>query len=309
MSAVLKRSGLSHFALDGGALEIGAVSEQCFEVNGRSYTATVAGEGPVVLCLHGFPDTKSSFRYQLVALVKAGFRVVCPYMPGYELSSLKDNHYYDLEYLGNEINALVGVISAEPVHIVGHDWGAIAAYAAVGKKPKQYASLTALTIPYNMISDTLIFKSPKQIVYSWYIAFFQLRGVAEYVMKAKGFNLIDKLYRDWSPNWIVPEEQLKAIKAVLSDKRLKQAALGYYRALRSPSAKKYMHGDIHLPTLLVRGEDDGCIYAGTWKLINSECFKKGLTIESVKAGHFLHIEKPKEVNSILLAHLALHAEG
>jgi len=277
-----------------------------FKVNERTYSAVVEGKGPTVLCLHGFPDTYHSFRHQIPALAANGYRVVCPYLPGYELTTLKPDNYYDLDYLAYEINALAKVISSEKVHVIGHDWGAIAAYAAVGKSPDLFRSLTALTIPYNMIHNTLMFRSPRQIAYSWYIAFFQLRGIAELALQRNNFQLIDKLYRDWSPNWSVPELQLTEVKQLFSEPRIKTAALGYYRALLAPSAKQLMNGTINVPSLLLRGEDDGCIYKGTWPLIKTASFKKGVSVKSVKAGHFLHIEKPDEVNPLLLAHLGLH---
>jgi len=102
----------------------GSQTIERFKVNGRNYTALVAGKGPTVLCLHGFPDTYRSFRHQIPVLVANGYRVVCPYLPGYELTSLKPGNHYDLDYLGDEISALAKVISSEKVHIVGHDWGA-----------------------------------------------------------------------------------------------------------------------------------------------------------------------------------------
>ncbi|MEY8263522.1 MAG: alpha/beta fold hydrolase, partial [Bermanella sp.] len=109
-----------------------------FDVNGRTYSALVAGEGPTVLCLHGFPDTYHSFRKQVPALVAQGYRVVCPVMPGYEESSLKADNRYSIDYVSDEIIALTRAVSRDPVHLVGHDWGAITGYAAAAKAPELF---------------------------------------------------------------------------------------------------------------------------------------------------------------------------
>ncbi len=277
-----------------------------FDVNGRTYSALVAGEGPTVLCLHGFPDTYHSFRKQVPALVAQGYRVVCPVMPGYEESSLKADNRYSIDYVSDEIIALTRAVSRDPVHLVGHDWGAITGYAAAAKAPELFASLTTLTIPHNMLGPSLVVRAPRQASYSWYIAFFQLRGISERIMARNNFALIDKLYRDWSPSWAVPSEQLTAIKNVLAKPRLKAAALGYYRSIFSLTGFKLLGGTIKVPSLLLQGNEDGCIHRKSWAMIRSNAFKNGLSVQQVNAGHFLHIEKPDAVNALLLAHLNAH---
>jgi len=274
-----------------------------FNVNGRTYSAFVSGEGPTALCLHGFPDTYHSFKHQIPALVAQGYRVVCPVMPGYEESSLKSNNQYSIDYVSDEIIALTRVISNKPVHIIGHDWGAIAAYAAVSKAPELFASLSALTIPHNMLGLNLILQAPRQASYSWYIAFFQLRGISEKVLTRDDFALIDKLYRDWSPNWSAPSEQLLAIKEVLINPRLKAAALGYYRSIFSLKGINLLGGNIKVPSLLIQGTEDGCIHEKSWSMVKHNAFEKGVLVHNVNAGHFLHIEKPDTVNALLIEHL------
>jgi len=278
-------------------------STEYFNVNGRTYSALVSGEGPTVLCLHGFPDTYHSFRYQIPELVAQGYRVVCPVMPGYEESSLKSDNQYSIDYVSDEIIALARAVTHEPVHIIGHDWGAIAAYAAATKSPELFASLSALTIPHNMLGFNIVLQAPRQASYSWYIAFFQLRGLSERILSRNNFALIDKLYRDWSPSWSAPKEQLLAIKEVLAKPQLKAAALGYYRSIFSLKGIKLLSGTIKVPSLLIQGNEDGCIHQKSWSMVQHNAFKKGVEVRQVNAGHFLHIEKPDEVNALLIAHL------
>jgi len=274
------------------------------EANGRDYSALVYGDiGPTVFCLHGFPDTNRTFRYQAEALVQQGLQVVCPCMPGYEITTVNPDTRYHSDYLSDEILAIIDAWTADKVHLVGHDWGAFVAYAAVIKAAERFKSVTTLTVPYNLSFSVVPFKAPKQLAYSWYMGFFQLVGIAEWALERNHFQLIDTLYTNWSPGWKVPTEQLADVKLRLSVPAVKSAALGYYRALKSRSAARYMNASIKVPALLLRGELDGCIASQTWKLIKPACFEKGLRVCSVDAGHFLHQEKPEQVNALLIEHI------
>jgi pimeloyl-ACP methyl ester carboxylesterase len=279
-------------------------TQTTLRVNGREYSLLVYGDsGPVVFCLHGFPDTNQTFRYQAAALLEKGFQVVCPCMPGYETSTVNDRARYDAEYLSDEILALIANWTADPVHLVGHDWGAFVAYAAVAKAADRFKSLCTMTIPYNMSFSAVLLSAPKQLAYSWYMAFFQLTGLSEWGLERDHFKLIDTLYKHWSPGWSVPAEQLDDIKYLLSESRVKRAALGYYRALKHRSATQYMNAAIKVPALLLRGEQDGCISSQSWKLIRPAYFEKGLRVCAVNAGHFLHQEKPDQVNQLIIEHV------
>src|SRR5882724_13682590 len=88
-----------------------------------------AGSGPLVLCLHGFPDHARSFRHQLPVLAKAGFRAVAPYLRGYAPTDVPANGPYQSAALAKDTVALLDALSPkEPATVFGHDWGALAAY-------------------------------------------------------------------------------------------------------------------------------------------------------------------------------------
>ena len=98
--------------------------------NGIDFHYLEVGSGPLVLCMHGFPDHAYSFRHLLPELAQAGFRAVAPFMRGYAPTGTPQDGRYQTALLGQDVLALIDVLSDESASIVGHDWGARAVYGA-----------------------------------------------------------------------------------------------------------------------------------------------------------------------------------
>ncbi len=277
--------------------------------NGLEFSALVAGSGPTVLCLHGFPDHKGSFRHQLPALARGGFRAVAPALRGYEPSAQPENGDYAIVRMAEDVVGWIDDLRQDTVHLVGHDWGAVIGYAVAALAPDRLVSLTTLAVPHpgRMQSEGLR-QLPSQLRNSWYMFFFQLRGLADAVVEARDWAFIEKLWRDWSPGWELPQDELRAVKDTLAQPGVKKAALGYYRAafsLWSESAKRtreLLDTPIRVPTLALTGALDGCMDTRMYDIaMSEEDFPAGLRVERIeKAGHFLHQERPDEVNRLLL---------
>ena len=275
--------------------------------NGLSFSAFARGEGPVALCLHGFPDNARSFRHQLPVLADAGFRAVAPTLRGYEPSSQPDDGDYHIVRMAEDVVGWIDDLGEERVHLVGHDWGAVIGYAAAALAPARLHTLTTLAIPHPGRLQPAIRKVPSQLRNSWYMMFFQLRGLADHVVERGDWALIEKLWRDWSPGWSPPPEELAAVKRTLGQPGVKKAALAYYRAMfsRGDAAKettRLLDSKIQVPTLALTGALDGCMDSCLHDLaLHESDFPKGLRVERVEgAGHFLHQEKPETVNPLLL---------
>src|SRR5512135_27547 len=103
--------------------------------NGVRFATLEAGDGPLVLCLHGFPDDARSFRHQLPALAKAGFRAVAPFMRGYAPTEVPADGRYQSAVLSQDIVALISALGSSSAYVFGHDWGAVAAYGAAVLAP------------------------------------------------------------------------------------------------------------------------------------------------------------------------------
>ncbi|MDI1482249.1 alpha/beta hydrolase [Polyangium sp. y55x31] len=263
----------------------------------------VHGDGPLVLCVHGFPDDARSFRAQIDPLVARGFRVACPTMRGYAPSSIPKSRRYDAEALGRDLVALADRLSpGAPVRLVGHDWGAIAGYAATALAPARFSHLVTIAVPH--IRATLpLLALPAQLRRSWYIAFFQLRGIAERGLAKNDFALIDRLWRDWSPGYVASREDLDHIKAGIAPRV--PEVLAYYRAFFTPSslfgeARRLLLAQTTVPAIHIHGEDDGCVGVELTRGIERH-FLAGIRVHTVpRAGHFVHLERPEIVNPILL---------
>ena len=288
-------------------------STTTLHANGLSFSALAQGDGPVVLCLHGFPDNPHSFRLQLPALASAGFHALAPTLRGYEPSSQPEDGDYHIVRMAEDVVGWIDDLGQQRVHLLGHDWGAVIGYAAAALAPERLHSLTTLAIPHpGRLQKDGIRRLPSQLLNSWYMFFFQLRGIADYALEARDWALVEKLWRDWSPGWELPAEELARVKQTLGRPGVKKAALGYYRSafgFRSPAAAettRLLDSEIRVPTLALTGALDGCMDTRLHDLtMRPQDFPAGLRVVRVEAaGHFLHQEKPEEVNQIVLDWLA-----
>ncbi|WP_439102374.1 alpha/beta fold hydrolase [Congregibacter sp.] len=279
------------------------------------FSAIEQGSGPLVLLLHGFPDTLDTWGEQMAVLADAGYRVVAPATRGYEPQSQPEDGDYSSEALAGDVLAWIEELGGAPAHLVGHDWGASIAYTTAMAAPEQLLSLTTMAVPHGGRFLAEIDKHPKQLRMSWYILFFQVPGIAEHVIKRKDFAFLRWLWQTWSPGWDFDEEEFQEVGAAFSAPGVVESALGYYRAavgMDSIRGRKSYDGSkpwpIDVPTLGITGKNEGCIAAEVFSAMMREMdFPRGLSVVQVPdAGHFLHRERPERVNALLLDWLAKH---
>lgn len=264
------------------------------------------GEGPVVICLHGFPDNAGSFRHQLPALAEAGFRAISVTLRGYECASIPENGDYSVEAIAADIYAVIDQLDQGPVHLVGHDWGAAIAYNAAAAAPHHFKSLTTMAVPHagRFARDGL--RIPRQLKLSWYMGFFNLPWVSDWVVRRRDYAFIRNLWRKWSPGWSPAPDVIESVIDTLSQPGVLSATLGYYRAALSLSALSASASDAHypvpVPTLALSGERDGCIASDVFeRLTVASDYPEGMRFHRIaEAGHFLHQEQPQAVNSLLI---------
>lgn len=275
--------------------------------NGLRFAYLEAGppDGPLALCLHGFPDHAATWRHLLPELADAGFRAVAPWTRGYAPTSFAPDGRYDIHRLADDANALHGALGGGPdAVLIGHDWGAATAYRAAATRPDRWRRVVTAAVPPDPAMERIV-TNPRQLRRSWYMAFFQLPGAARAVRR-HDLALVDRLWADWSPGYRREPEDVTALRATLSSPGVVEAALSYYRhTLRAAPAERLRGYDPRAgvpvqPTLFLHGVGDGCLGIEVARDGARELAAGSRFVEVEGAGHFLHLEQPATVNQHIL---------
>jgi pimeloyl-ACP methyl ester carboxylesterase len=267
-----------------------------------AYDECGPANGPLALCLHGFPDTAHTFRYLAPFLAEKGYRVVVPAMRGYAPSSLASSGDYHGSALAQDANQLHDYLDGdERAVLLGHDWGAGATYVATAKEPTRWRRAITMAVPPPKM-QALAFTRYEQVHASWYIFFFQ-NVLAEQVVALNDLAFLRELWHAWSPNYDSSDEMAPLHDALSSPENL-HAALAYYRAIFAPRAL----GTSPTPppsvaTLYLHGADDGCILASGLKDVLEFLAPRSKFTLVENAGHFVHLEQPDAVHGAIAAFL------
>lgn len=282
------------------------------EANGIRFTAFEMGEGPLALCIHGFPDDARTWRQLAPVLAKAGYRVVAPYTRGYAPTSASPEGVYQSAALGRDIAALLEVLSpAEPAVLIGHDWGAIGSYAAALYAPEKISKMVTMAVPYGPAIQSSFVTNYRQLKRSWYVFFFQT-VLAETAVAHDDFQFIRNLWDEWSPTWKYTEADIAPVLATLGRPGVLEAAVNYYRCLFDPTrmdpmlmAEQMVFGldPVRVPTLYFHGSACGCMGLELTEGMEAS-FPAGFEMVVVDgAGHFVHRERPEQVSAEILRFL------
>jgi pimeloyl-ACP methyl ester carboxylesterase len=260
-------------------------------------------DGPIALCLHGFPDTAYGFRALAPHLVAAGYRVIAPFMRGYVPSSLASDRAYHVGALMDDalrVRAACGPSDTDVV--IGHDWGAIAATGLAAMPDSPFRRAVVMSVPPSAalrpLRPKVLKLVPAQLVRSWYISYFQLPFLPE---RSSSW-VVPLLWRRWSPGYDA-DEDLRHVSAAIGAPDRWRAALSLYRATIRNSTPPARYAELHrwwtelprVPTLYLHGADDGCMTADFTAFV-AAALPAGSDAAVVEhAGHFLQLERPDEV--------------
>lgn len=251
------------------------------------------GDGPLVLLLHGFPDTAHTFDAMRAALADAGFRAVSPFMRGYAPTEIPEADP-DARTLGEDVLALIEALGEDEAIVIGHDWGALAAYAAASMAPERISRLVTIAIPHPITFD------PAQLERAPHFVYLTQPDALE-MMRADDFAHVDELYALWSPTWMPDPAELEPVKNAFTAPGSLNAALGYYRAI-SPMPPDFFLMPIAVPTTSFAGVDDGVTPPEKFDEAAS-MFTAGYEVVRLPGGHFVHRESPGELIPALIERL------
>ena len=255
------------------------------DANGLRFAYLSEGTGPLVLLLHGFPDTAYSWDRVMPEVARAGFRVVAPFMRGYYPTAIPPDGTYDGDTLGRDVLALIPALREQRAIIVGHDWGALAAYTAASLGPEGVRLLVTLGVPH----PGSVTPTPRIL---WSVRhFLPLRlESGPRTVRANNFAYVDQLWRRWSPAWRdLPAGETARVKEAFSHPGVVEAACGYYAAL-SPRRPASLRAKITVPTVAFAGTHDTVAVDAYERARRS--FAASYEVVRVPGGHFMHREHP-----------------
>jgi pimeloyl-ACP methyl ester carboxylesterase len=265
------------------------------DANGLNFGYLEEGTGPLVLMLHGFPDTAHTWDGLRSRIAAKGYRAVSPFMRGYRPTAIPDRDA-DQETLAHDAIALIDALGATEAVVIGHDWGASAAYGAAALAPERVKKLFVLAIPHPAtLKPTL-----KKLWGVRHFATYKLPGAPKRFAR-NDFAALPAIYRRWSPSWSPDPSEFDAVRSSFSDGASVNAAFGYFRKL-SPVPSASLKKRISVPTVVFAGLDDPVADPADYRHA-ARMFTGDYLVEEVDGGHFMHREHPDAFAERLLKHL------
>ena len=271
--------------------------------NGLAFAVDEAGEGDdVALLLHGFPESRRSWRGQLPLLAELGWRAVAPDLRGYGGTSRpKARNAYALDHLVTDVGALFDALGARRRLLIGHDWGGMIAWAAAGWRVRPLDGLVVMNAPHPAAYALHVAHSPAQLARSWYALFFQLPWLPEALLTAGKARAVGQAFSNRrTGRSVFSPEDIEQHRAQALLPGAMTAMLGYYRANAQTIARapRTLANPIATPTLLIWGEQDP--YAGPELPELCRSYAQDLTIRRLpEIGHWVQQEAPEAVDTAL----------
>ncbi len=278
------------------------IIQRRIEAGGLSFMADEAGEGDdVALLLHGFPESRFSWRHQIPMLADLGWRVIAPDLRGYgESSRPVGRRNYRLDLLVEDAALLFEAVGARRRLLVGHDWGAMIAWCFAMRRRLPLEALVIMNVPHPAVFERVMRTSWRQRLRSWYVGFFQIPGLPEAMLTARRAQAVaDAFTRMAVDKRRFPPEVTDVYRANALIPGAMTAMVDYYRANRDLLGR-YAGASplIEIPTLMVWGEDDDAI--GLEATEGYETLVRDLTLERLPGvSHWVQQEAPERVNLVL----------
>lgn len=274
------------------------------EANGLRFAVDEAGGGDkLALCLHGFPESRFSWRYQLPLLANLGYRAWAPDLRGYGDTEPRPKGVdaYRMERLLEDVAALIDVSGAKETVLIAHDWGALIAWTFAARKVRPLQRLVIMNVPHPKIFAQVYRKSAAQRRRSMYIVLFQIPWLPEAMLRASGGRAVKRAFYDMAVDKSrFTEDVLDHYAANALAPGAMTAMINYYRAAARNRAQ-LEHGEwpvIATPTLIVWGEEDAAL--GLEMLPGHEELVSDLAVERLPGvSHWVQQEAPDKVNAIL----------
>jgi pimeloyl-ACP methyl ester carboxylesterase len=272
------------------------------EVNGVELAYLEEGAGTLVVLLHGFPDTARTWKRALRFLAEQNFRAVALFQRGYLPSEIPADGDYSIRRLAADALELIDRLGATKAVVIGHDWGALAAYAAAALAPAKVAAIVTLAIPPFLVledSDEERRVRPHNV----YLGRGEESAAA---LQKDDFAEVDHLYALWSPHWQGAREHARGVKDALRPEGRSRAAVDYYRVPLSDDDTMAFSVKLSTPALVVYGEDEPEVRKSMFRK-TALAFSGPMTCRGYcTVGHWPHLEAPSRFEQDLVDFLKLN---
>jgi len=286
------------------------MSEIRFEfvpANGQTFEVAMCGEGDnLALCLHGFPEHALSWRDQMPVLARLGYRVWAPNQRGYGKSSRpKKVSDYAIDHLMNDVAGLIDASGAKRTVLIGHDWGAVVAWAFATRQVRPLDALIIMNVPHPMCYFNRLFRSA-QFWKSWYIFFFQLPWLPEWLLTRRKSRAVSGMVLRTSTNREqFPRDLLDVFQQNAQSPGAVTAMLNWYRAaFRRGAMRQRRRGfpQIHTRTLMIWGEEDAALDKST--TYGTDRYVTDLTLRYLPGvSHWVQQDATEAVNEMMACFL------
>ncbi len=306
--------------------------------NGINLRIAEMGKGPLVIFLHGFPESWYSWRHQLPALAKAGYHVVAPDMRGYGKSdkpaAVED---YDIQHLTGDVVGIIDALGEKTAVVVGHDWGSIIAWNCLLLHPDRFSGLVPMSVPYGGRAEISPLDTMRKNFGDnfFYILYFQEPGVAEKEFNGDPRAFLSRLYlspdspRDKpevtdpkrvAGGWIPRMGASKGLPPWLTQADLDyyvneftgagfRGGINYYRNFHRnwETTPQLAGARIAQPVLFIAGAQDGVIRGATAEQLTKTMSAVATDFRGATlfpgAGHWVQQERPEETNQAIIGFL------
>ena len=270
--------------------------------NGITLDVAEAGpeDGPLLILLHGFPESSHGWRRQIGPLAEGGFRVLAPDQRGYGRSDKpKGVASYALDRLVDDVVGLVDATGREKAKVIGHDWGGIVAWGAISARPDRFDRAVILNAPHPDAMRKELRANPAQLLKSWYAFAFQIPALPERLLARHDFRpLVEGMEKSSRPGTFSPEDFAR-YRAAWSEPGALRSMIHWYRAGVRHPPKPPADPLVKVPTLILWGLKDRFLGPGVARSSYALC--RDARIEWFdEATHWLPHEEPARVNAAIL---------
>jgi len=272
--------------------------------NGLTFEVDQCGNGEkFALLLHGFPESKFSWRYQMPLLARLGYTVWAPNMRGYGKTSRPASVAdYHIDHLVADVAGLIDAAGGKNTLLMAHDWGAIVAWQFAIRRTRPLERLVIMNVPHPACMAREL-RTWAQLKKSWYVFFFQIPWLPERMLTSRGGDGIRRAFVDMAidksrfPVAVTDEYRLNALAPGAM-----KAMINYYRAaLRAGGqAMNPEPSNVDVPTLMIWGLEDTALGKATTE--GTDRYVKDLTLRYLPGvSHWVQQEAPEKVNAMIEA--------